>query len=171
MSEIFAIQTPAKKLNANTVRFGGQYPYVARGSSNNGVRGYINEDTQYLNPKRTFSFGQDTATVYFQTEPYFTGDKIKILELRACTPSDEIAEYLICAVKKAFSGFSWGQTSFNEHVLNNTKICHHVTLSGEPDWDYMEKYIRAIEKVVIADVVKWKNKGIEATKQIVNNAV
>jgi len=35
----------------------------------------------------------------------------------------------------------------------------------------MDKYIRAMEKVVIADVVKWKDKKIEATKKVVNNEV
>ena len=37
-----------------------------------------------------------------------------------------------------------------------------------PDFDYMERYIRAMEKVVIADVVKYKDKVIETTKQIAN---
>ena len=36
-----------------------------------------------------------------------------------------------------------------------------------PDWDFMEKYIRAIEKVVIADVVKYKDAVISKTKEIV----
>lgn len=43
-----------------------------------------------------------------------------------------------------------------------------VTQTGELDFDYMERYIRAIEKVVIADVVKYKDKVIEATKKVVN---
>lgn len=37
-----------------------------------------------------------------------------------------------------------------------------------PNWDYMDKYIRAIEKLVIADVVKWKDEEIARTKEIVN---
>lgn len=37
-----------------------------------------------------------------------------------------------------------------------------------PDWDFMEKYIRAIEKIVIADVVKFKDEMISKTKEVVN---
>ena len=37
-----------------------------------------------------------------------------------------------------------------------------------PDWDFMEKYIRAIEKVVIADVVKYKDEVIAKTKEIIS---
>lgn len=40
---------------------------------------------------------------------------------------------------------------------------------GEPDFDYMERYIRAIEKLTIADVVKYKVKVIDTTKKLVNS--
>ena len=33
----------------------------------------------------------------------------------------------------------------------------------------METYIRAIEKLVIKDLVDWKNKEIETAKEVVNN--
>lgn len=36
-----------------------------------------------------------------------------------------------------------------------------------PDWNFMEKYIRAIEKIVIADVVKYKDDVISRTKESV----
>ena len=36
-----------------------------------------------------------------------------------------------------------------------------------PDWEYMEKYIKATEKVVIRDVVEWKNEMIKKTKEVV----
>ena len=51
IDEVFYITTPAKKFNANTVKFNGKYPYVARGESNNGIRGYITE-----NEKGIFNF-------------------------------------------------------------------------------------------------------------------
>ena len=43
--------------------------------------------------------------------------------------------------------------------------------AGSPDWDFMQKYIRATEKFVIADVVKRKDEQIELTKKIVNQEV
>ena len=48
--------------------------------------------------------------------------------------------------------------------LKALKIELPITQKDEPDFDYMERYIRAIEKVVIADVVKYKDKVIEATR-------
>ena len=37
-----------------------------------------------------------------------------------------------------------------------------------PDFDYMEKYIRAMQKQVIADVVKYKDEIIANTKKVVS---
>jgi hypothetical protein len=42
-----------------------------------------------------------------------------------------------------------------------------IKSDGTPDFDYMERYIRAMEKVVIADVVKYKDKVIEETRKVV----
>ena len=36
---LFSVDTTKKKFNANSVKFGGKYPYVARSSNNNGIRG------------------------------------------------------------------------------------------------------------------------------------
>lgn len=165
---LFNIYSPKKRFNANTVRFGGKYPYVARGSSNNGIRGYITEDEQYLSPAKSLSFGQDTATVYYQPDAYFTGDKIKVMVLNNRELTPELAEYFIAAIAKAFSNFAWGQNSFNESIIKSTKIVLPVKSDGTPDFDYMERYIRVIEKLAIADVVKHKDRMIAAAKQVIN---
>lgn len=80
----FFIQSYKKRFDANkvTVSPTGDYPYIVRMGSNNGQKGFINEDAKFLNDGNTISFGQDTATMYYQEKPYFTGDKIKILKPR-----------------------------------------------------------------------------------------
>lgn len=165
---LFNIYSPKKRFNANTVQFGGKYPYVARGSSNNGIRGFITEDEQYLSPAKSLSFGQDTATVYYQPDAYFTGDKIKVMVLNNRELTPELAEYFIAAIAKAFSNFAWGQNSFNESIIKSTEIVLPVKSDGTPDFDYMERYIRAVEKLAIADVVRYKDRMIAAAKQVIN---
>ena len=55
--------------------------------------------------------------------------------------------------------------SFNK--IKSLSIELPIKSDGTPDFDYMERYIRAMEKVVIADVVKYKKKVIETTKKVV----
>lgn len=57
--------------------------------------------------------------------------------------------------------------SQNNPIIDSTHMYHpHGYI---PDWEYMEKYIKATEKVVIRDVVEWKNEIIEKTKEVVAN--
>lgn len=161
MGDVFEIRSPKKKFNANAVKFDGKYPYVARGSSNNGIRGYINEDEQYLNPAKSLSFGQDTATVFYQPSAYFTGDKIKVMILRNRELNNELAQYFITAIAKSFSTFSWGQSSFNEDVLKSAKIIlpviesedqNHVYTINDIDYTYMQDRITELEQNRITEL-------------------
>ena len=53
----------------------------------------------------------------------------------------------------------------NNPIIETTKKYHPDGYI--PDWEFMEKYIRAIEKIVIADVVQYKDAMISKTKEVV----
>ncbi|TWS95402.1 hypothetical protein FRX52_00960 [Streptococcus sp. sy018] len=167
MSTIFHLSSSKKKFNANTIKFGGEFPYVARGENNNGIKGYITESTKFLNPANTISFGQDTATMFYQKEPYFTGDKIKILQTKEINLDRYLALYFISSMKRSFSTFSWGSSSFNEKILKHVEMLL-PNKNQFPDYDFMSDLIKVIEKLVIKDLVEWTDKKIAATKEIVN---
>jgi putative type II site-specific deoxyribonuclease len=171
LGDIFAISTPKQKFNASSVIFGGKYPYIARGSGNNGVRGYITEDTKYLNEGNTISFGQDTSTMFYQPSPYFTGDKIKVLTPKKFNLNRYIALYYIVATKKILKTFSWGSTSFKVENLENIEVEVPICDLNDfmPDTNFMETVIKALEKLVIKDAVNWQNKKIEAIKEVIKN--
>lgn len=152
IGELFTIHSSKKKFNANTIKFGGKYPYVARGSTNNGIRGYITEDTEFLNDGNTLSIGQDTGTVYYQKEPYFTGDKIKVAELKENKLTENTAIYFISSIRKKFSEFKWGQNSFNEKILLDLPLLLPINESEQIAFDYMESYIRELEQERIREL-------------------
>lgn len=164
---LFNIMPTKKKINANTITFGGKYPYVARGESQNGIRGYINFDENYLNPEKTISFGQDTATMFYQPKAYFTGDKIQVFSLndKYGKLNESIALYLIAAVKRALVKFAWGQSSFALEVISELNVMLPVDKYDRLNLNYMENYIRAVEKLTIKDVVEYKDKMIALTKE------
>ncbi|HHF5225520.1 TPA: restriction endonuclease subunit S [Haemophilus influenzae] len=144
ISDVFIVSTPKKKFDANKITFGGKYPYVARGDKNNGIRGYISESEEYLNNGNTISFGQDTATIFYQKDTYFTGDKIKIFTEKSGKLNDKNAQYLLSTMKKSFSLFSWGSSSFNEDILNNT-IFTLPFIKNEIAFTYMDNFITELQ--------------------------
>nr|WP_156009309.1 restriction endonuclease subunit S [Treponema phagedenis] len=165
LGNIFNIESPKKKFNANSIKFDGEYPYVARGETNNGIKGYITEEIDYLNNGNTISFGQDTATMFYQKTPYFTGDKIKILSPKIHSLDSDIALYYITATKKTLSTFSWGSTSYNVNNLENIIIELPIE-DNKIDITFMKKFIKVVKKLIIKDVVIWADKKIEATKKV-----
>ncbi len=112
---------------------------------NNGQKGFINEDIQFLNDGNTISFGQDTATMFYQGRPYFTGDKIKILKSKDKRFNKKIAEFYISTMNKAFSSFSWGGSSFNVNIIKQQTITLPAK-DGKPDYIIIENFVDEIEK-------------------------
>lgn len=145
LKELFEVKTSKKRFDANKVVVGEVgYPYVVRTSLNNGLKGYIQEDISYLNEGNTISFGQDTATVFYQMEPYFTGDKIKILKSRLERFNRSNAQFFITAISIAFSKFGWGSSSFNTSIIEN-QIIALPTKNKEIDFEFIDSFIAELE--------------------------
>ena len=168
IDELFEINTYKKRFDANKVEINeiGK-PYVVRTALNNGVRGYIDEDEQFLNQGNTISFGQDTATMFYQEKPYFTGDKIKIVKSKVDKFNKQNAQFFITTMTNSFSSFGWGSSSFSVEIIKNQNISLPIQ-NGQPDYAIMETFISAIQKLVIKDVVLYADRKIDATRSIVD---
>jgi hypothetical protein len=171
IEELFEVTSSKKRFDANkvTVLENGRFPYVARTGLNNGIRGYISENEDYLNDENTIAFGQDTATMFYQEKPYFTGDKIKILRSKHAQFNKQNAQFFISAMSKAFSSFSWGASSFNVKIIEDQKI-HLPVKNGKPDFGFMGTLISAIQKLVIKHVVIYADRKIAATQSVIGRA-
>jgi hypothetical protein len=119
--------------------------------SNNGQKGFINEEEHFLNEGNTISFGQDTATMFYQENPYFTGDKIKILKSKDKRFNKKNALFFILTMSKAFSSFSWGASSFNVKIIESQKI-QLPTKNGKIDFEFMESFLAELEAERIAEL-------------------
>lgn len=147
----------------------GCTPYVTASSSNNSVSQYVDYDINQIDNGNCIVIGGKTMVISYQENDFFSNDSHNLaLYLKDKEHRNKyVYKYLIACLKKALSAkYTWGDSISNEKIQKDFMIIP-VTPFGEPDWNYMEKYIRTIEKVVIADVVKWKDKEIEKTKEIV----
>ena len=167
IGDLFDFLTSKKRFDANKVKIleNGNYPYIVRTSLNNGTKGYLNENEEYLNSGNTISFGQDTATIFYQKEPYFTGDKIKIVKAKDDLFNAKNALYFLTSMNKSFQVYSWGSSSFNVDILSKEKMFLPLQ-NNSLNYPFMETFISAIQKLVIKDVVLYADKKNNATKII-----
>lgn len=131
------------------------HPYVVRTSQNNGIRGYISEDESKLNPANTISFAQDTAQMFYQSEPYFTGNKVKVLSVKGHALTENIATFLITCMNKAFSNFAWG-SSYDTKLLQNVMLSLPVKTKYIPDFNLMSEIIGGGIDMSNVDTSSWK---------------
>lgn len=108
-----------------------------------------------------------TGTVYAQPQPVGVLWDAYLIKPTEPVESEEVLLYLArCIEKVAKEQFSYDKKATWDRV-KECEISLPVNSDDEIDFDYMERYIRAIEKLAIADVVKYKNQMIATTKQIV----
>lgn len=165
IGEIFKSQNGDTDLQKTDVN-GKGVPIITSGVQNNGILGLSDREAKVINA--------NTITVDMFGNAYFrdfaykmvTHARVFSLELKEGALSDGAGLY-ICSKLKHFSElFSYNNMcSFNK--IKSLSIELPIKSDGTPDFEYMERYIRAIEKVVIADVVKYKDKVIETTKKVV----
>lgn len=170
IGELFEVNSSKKIYHANAIhvidsKISNTYPYVSRSGKNNGVKGYLKECKNNLNPASTLSFAQDTFCVFYQEQPYFTGNKVKVLMPKMQYWNKKIGFYLCTACNYSLVHYTWGVGSTVDSIR---EIAISLpTKNGEIAFDFMEHVISATQKIVIKDVIDWKDKKIKATKEVV----
>ncbi|GAA7372181.1 restriction endonuclease subunit S [Helicobacter pylori] len=173
LGDLFEVLPYKKRFDANKVNIYASktkdtYPYVVRTSLNNGIRGYLKENTNFLNAGNTISFGQDTATMFYQEKPYFTGDKIKILRCKNPNFNKINALFFITSLTKAFRNFSWGSASFSVSIIENQNISLPTNQHGKIDFPFMRTLINALMKQTIQGVAEYCDSKIQAAKEVIS---
>lgn len=82
---------------------------------------------------------------------------------------DKAKIFIVAAINKATNNIYSYTHQYRIKSFNNTTILLPIDNLGEIDFFYMEKYIKAIEKLVIKDVVKYKDDVIDKTKELLNH--
>ncbi len=152
LGDLFDVLPYKKRFDANKVSLveNGGHPYIVRQSTDNGKKGNIDESVSFLNPGNTISFGQDTATMFYQEVPYFTSDKIKILKPKDAEFSKKNAQFFLSSMRKTFSSFAWGSSRFNVETLKEQLIMFPITNHGKIDFTFMESFIADLEEERVA---------------------
>ena len=154
LGDLFEIKSYKKRFDANkvTVVEKGGHPYIVRQSTDNGKKGNIDESAEWLNPGNTISFGQDTATMFYQEESYFTGDKIKILCPKYSRFGKDNAQFFLACMRKTFHAFAWGSSRFNIQTLSAQIVRLPMKADGSVDFDFMESFIAELEAERLAEL-------------------
>ena len=164
ISDIYEVQKVQHKLDKSNLKTAAKYPCFSSDTSSNGIIGYTNNPEFHISDKAKvfIVFGDHTRAFDIATTDFSVLDNVKVL--KPITNNIKVLQYINTVWKKNIPDLGYAR---HWSVAKEKKLLLPIKSNGEPDSEYMEKYIRAVEKLVIKDVVCWKDKVLASTKQIV----
>ncbi|PDX54044.1 type II restriction endonuclease [Helicobacter pylori] len=174
LGDLFEVLSSKKIYHANTIKIHdtqieNSYPYVVRTATNNGIKGFIIDDPTFTNEKNTLSFAQDTFTVFYQKQPYFTGNKVKVLKPKFAFKSPKILHFISAILQFILKPLTWGLGSTTESIAEfkfslPLKPTANAQTLEDIDFDFMEKFIAELEQCRLAELQAYlKATGLENT--------
>lgn len=146
LNEIFTIKATKsgidrKKLNGVS----GNIPYLTRTDRNNAWDSFISEQPKYgMDEGNVISVGLDTQTAFYQPIPFYTGQNIQVFSNE--NMNKYVALFVTPLLRQLMQKFNWGGNGATLGRLRRQKIMLPVNDSGQPDYAFMEAYMKAVEK-------------------------
>lgn len=141
------------KIKELTVANDTQYPFYGQATINNGIIGYLSLDEKVLNNKKSNStiliHSNNQNIVYLDTPFYLKDGHGATSILQSANLTEPVALYLIACIKKVIKEKFTYNDKATKIALKNTYIEVPIDKDCEIDYEYMTKYIKAIEKNVI----------------------
>ena len=169
VGDLFTVKSNPQ-LNKDSFKFcdNGEYPYFTRTVLNNGIAGYVEylDDTHKI-AGNSLAVGMLGMQFFYMDKDFYAGQFTKTLFAKFDKFSQVAAQYFIVWLNKNQKIYQGGLVRDFEKLLNATEISIPIK-NGEIDYDFIANFLKAIEKLVIKDVVLWANKKIEATKKVIS---
>ena len=116
-------------------------PYVSSTASNNGVDDYIEATpgTRVFGNCISLANSGSVGTAFYEPFEFVASDHVTALK------SEGISQYgylfMTAMIEKQGSNFNFNR-EINDARIRNMQIMLPVTDSGEPDYEYMEQYVK-----------------------------
>lgn len=141
LSDLFDI-TGSKSFTKTTIsKYGlGKYPYIVTSSENNGVQGFYNHYTEDGNVLTI-----DSATVgscFYQCLKFSASDHVEKL-IPNFKMNKYIALFLTTTLNLEKYRYGYGR-KFSQTRIKQTKVKLPTVKNNQPDWQFMEDYIKSL---------------------------
>ena len=146
------------------------YPFYGQATINNGIISYNQLVEEVLNNKEgkpTILIHSNNQNTIYLESPFYLKDghgATSVLQSKKLNKLNAL--YFMSSIKKVIlSKYSYNAKA-TKIELKNTLISL-PSVQGKPMYDYMEVFIRAVQKLVIKDVVQYAERKVAATRAVV----
>lgn len=141
---IFSLYSSINSTDFSKLKKGSNeyYPFVTRTENNNGIAHFVSIQDKQFNESNVLIIGLDTQTVFFQAYKFYTGQNIQILKLNNVNMNKYTALFIKPLLQKQIENLNWGGNGATLGRLSKKKIMLPVDNDENPDYDFMERYIK-----------------------------
>lgn len=154
LENIFEIFSTKNWIDKNKLNWKlGKFSYITRTENNNWIDNFIAEQENFSkNTWNVITIWLDTQTIFYQENIFYTGQNIQIL--RNDYLNKYIAEFVSVPIKKLMWKFSWWWNWATLTRLKRSKILLPKDNFWNPNWNFMENYMRFQEQKLILEYLK-----------------
>lgn len=166
LKKLFGSSTRGKRLKSSD-RLYGNLPFVTAGEADMGISAFISNDVEIFK-ENTITIDMFGSSKY-RNYKYGADDHVAVVHTENLPKHAAI--YVATAIHKVANA---GQFSYARNFYAKDADELNILLpvfNGEICYEFMNDFIKAIEKLVIKDVVLWADKKIEATKNVINKQI
>lgn len=143
IDELFAVDKGSRLTKANMIA--GDNLYIGASEYRNGVTAHVGNDTQFPGGSISVPYNGSVANAFYQPADYLAGDDVHgLVPITDAGPTSAEASLFVATVirqeKPRYNyGRKWGLEKMRETVIRLPQ-----TTAGDPDWAYMEAYIKGL---------------------------
>lgn len=123
-------------------RIPGRLPYITSGSRNNGIGYFVGNSNGTLD-KGYVAFNRNgtVGKAFYHDYPSLMGNDCRKLHIRKADRNKYVGLFIAGAISKQSECFSYSRKLGTERA-KNLQVMLPVDGKGEPDYEYMERYVR-----------------------------
>lgn len=165
ITKIFNIKNTKNILSRDIKENSGNIPYLCASSENNSVSSYINYKKELQDEGNCIFIGGKTFVVSYQENDFYSNDSHNLALYLKDYKRDKCTQlFLATCVEKSLSyKYSWGNSVSGAKIKKD--LIALPVKNKKINYTDMSLLISAIQKIVIKDVVLYKNKKIELAKR------
>lgn len=128
----------------------GKTPFIGASDCNNGITAFVsNTNNSYKANVLGVNYNGSIAESFFHPYAALFSDDVKQFEIKVKNPTKYMYLFLKTVILQQKSKFAYGY-KFNEQRMRRQIILLPVSSDGDPDWHFMEEFIKERESGLMA---------------------
>lgn len=141
LSQLFEIKKGKRLTKADQIM--GETPFIGATATNNGVTGYIGQEPLHEGKTISLTYNGSVGEAFYQENPFWASDDVNVLYLRDRELSPHLALFF-CQILRLEGELHSYARKWNLEHMNETRIKLPIDKSGNPDYEFMEQYIKSL---------------------------